>query len=75
MPSILTGPIFAFASRLRFPTLFLITVSLFVLDLIIPDFIPLVDEILLGLGALVVASWKKQQQEPREPIDVTPQRK
>lgn len=71
MANPLTGPIFAFASRLRFPTLFAVTLALFLLDVLIPDFIPLADELLLGLGALIIAHWKKTP-EPRPPIDVTP---
>jgi len=67
----LTAPIVAFASRLRFPTLFLVTAALFVLDVIIPDFIPLADELLLGLGALLLSSWKKDR-GPKPPIDVQP---
>ena len=55
------GAIVAFAGRLRFPTLFAITAALFVIDLVVPDVIPLADEILLGLGALVLARWKKQR--------------
>jgi hypothetical protein len=51
----------AYAGRLRFPTLFLITLSLFVIDLVVPDPIPFVDEILLGLGTLLFASWRKRR--------------
>ena len=69
MPSPLTAPLFAFAGKLRFPTLFLVTAGLFLLDLLIPDMIPLVDEILLGLGALLLSSWKRRSPPP---IDVRP---
>lgn len=55
----------AFASRLRFPWLFALTATLFVLDLIVPDAIPLVDELLLGLGTLLLGSWRKRRKEPR----------
>jgi hypothetical protein len=47
-----------FAAGLRFPNLLAITVTLFVLDLIIPDMIPFADEILLGLLSLLLASLK-----------------
>ncbi len=67
-------PIVAFLLRyaqgLRFPTLFLITVGAFVVDLIIPDAIPFGDEILLGMGALMLASLKKRvdtRKQPEEP--------
>jgi hypothetical protein len=42
-------------ARLRYPWLFVLTVVLFVADLAIPDVIPFVDEILLGLGAVILA--------------------
>lgn len=54
----------AFASRLRFPWLFALTAGLFLLDLVVPDAIPFVDELLLGLGALLLGSWKKRGQPP-----------
>lgn len=49
-----------FASTLRFPQLFLITLGLFVVDLLIPDVIPFADEILLGLVTLIAASLRKK---------------
>ena len=49
----------SFAAKLRFPQLFLFTGALFVLDLLIPDLIPLFDEILLGLITLLLGMWKK----------------
>jgi hypothetical protein len=67
----ITTPIFAFASRLRFPTLFLVTLGLFAIDLVVPDIVPFADEILLGLGALLVSMWKKHR-DPKPPIDVRP---
>jgi len=54
-----------FASKLRYPHLFLITASLFVLDLLIPDVIPFADEILLGLGTLLLAGLRGK----KEPSD------
>jgi hypothetical protein len=47
--------VLGYASRLRFPKLLLLTTVLFVVDLFIPDFIPFIDEILLGLAALMFA--------------------
>ena len=48
-----------FAGRLRYPTLFWVAAALFALDLAIPDAIPFADEILLGLGTLLLARLKK----------------
>jgi len=44
---------------LRFPQLFVLTFALFILDVLIPDLIPFIDEILLALASLLLASWKK----------------
>jgi hypothetical protein len=55
----LTGPFVGFASRLRFPTLFKITVALLLLSWLWPfDPIPFIDEIATALATLVLASWK-----------------
>jgi len=52
-----------YASTLRFPKLLAITAALFVIDLIFPDMVPFVDEILLGLISLLFASLKKRRGE------------
>ena len=49
-----------FASRLRFPQLFLLTAAVFFLDLIIPDVIPFADEVLLGLMTTMLGSVRKK---------------
>lgn len=61
-------PLLSWARNLRFPTLFKITASLFVLSVLIPDPLPFVDEILLGLGTLMLAKWKQRG----DVIDVSP---
>jgi len=76
MTSPLTGPFLAFAARLRFPTLFWITAGIFVVDLIVPDFIPFADEILLGLATLILSNLQRQPVPPpageRPVIDIEP---
>ncbi len=70
MPSPLLAPVIAFARRLRYPTLFKITAALFALTLLIPDPLPFIDEILLGLGTLLLATWKDRgKQDEREALD------
>jgi hypothetical protein len=49
-----------FAAGLRFPALFLLVASLFLLDLLVPDLVPFVDEILLALGTLLVGALRKR---------------
>ena len=72
MANPLLAPLFGFLGRLSYPRLFALTAGLFVLDLVIPDFIPFIDELLLGLGTLLLANWKKRK-EPgvpaKPPID------
>lgn len=51
-------PLLSWARKLRYPTLFKITGVLFMLSVLVPDPLPLVDEILLGLGTLLLANWK-----------------
>ncbi|MBL8298984.1 MAG: hypothetical protein JNN30_11650 [Rhodanobacteraceae bacterium] len=60
MRSLLLGPLLGFAERLRFPRLLLLTAVLFLVDLIVPDLIPFVDEILLALLTLLLSRWKKR---------------
>jgi len=50
-----------YASRLRFPRLLALTSILFLADLVVPDAIPFIDEILLGLGATLLAMLKKRR--------------
>jgi hypothetical protein len=59
------GGFLGWARRRRFPTLLIITGGLFVLDLIVPDLIPFLDEILLGLATLILARWKDRR--PQSP--------
>ena len=50
-----------YASRLRFPYLFLATAILFVGDLILPDLVPFADEILLGLLTALFGTWRRRR--------------
>ena len=47
------------ASRLKFPQLFAVLLSLFLFDLVFPDLVPFIDEILLGLGAALFGLWRE----------------
>ena len=51
----------SFMSTLRFPWLLLVTLILFLVNVFVPDVIPFVDEILLGLIALVLARIKRKK--------------
>ena len=69
-PSSLMTMFLAFANDLKFKNLFLIISALFVADLLVPDFIPLFDEIILGLLAIILANWKKERKLEKEEENV-----
>lgn len=52
-------PLLRWLGRLSYPRMFMATAFLFALSLLIPDPIPLVDELLLGLGTLLLARLKR----------------
>lgn len=60
----MTGPASQFVqktvSRLKFPQAFAIFVGLFIFDFLVPDFVPFIDEILLGLGAALFGIWREK---------------
>jgi len=59
----IAGVLLRWASGLRFPYLFLITALLFIFNLFVPDFVPVVDELIMGLVALTLASLRKKPAE------------
>ena len=64
MSSPLLLPLLEWARKLRYPTLFKITAALFAFSVLLPpglDPIPFLDEILLGLGTLLLANWKNRK--------------
>jgi hypothetical protein len=67
------------ASRMKFPQLFGVLMALFLFDLVFPDLIPFIDEILLGLGATLFGLWRERvgpdtTSGPAPPVkNVTPQ--
>jgi len=63
MRKLILGPLIAYLAGLRFPVLFGVAAVLFAVDLLLPDLIPCVDEILLGLGAALLGAWKKKRDE------------
>lgn len=61
MASPLVAPILGFLSRLSFPRLFMLAATLWAVDMVVPDFIPFIDELLLGIGTLLLASFRKRK--------------
>ena len=62
----LIGWFVARLTQLRFPVLFLISAGFFVVDLVVPDLIPVADEVLLGLSTALLASWRTRRVAARE---------
>ena len=56
----IAGMLVRWAARLRFPYLFALTAIVFVLDLFIPDVLPLADELIIGLVTVLLASLRKK---------------
>lgn len=67
MPNPILLPFMAWARKLRYPTLFKITAALFMVTLVLPDPIPFIDEILFGLGTLLLANWKRRKEPVIDP--------
>lgn len=65
MPKTVAQLVARYFSRLRFPRLFALTALLFIVDLVFPDAVPFIDELLLGLGATLLGSWKERRREKR----------
>ncbi len=61
------GWIVARLSRLRRPVLFAVVAVLFVLDIAVPDAIPFLDEILLGIGAALLSTWHRKPEPAPAP--------
>ncbi len=55
--------------NLRFPSLFVLFAVLTLADFIVPDVIPLADEIGLALLTLLLGFWKDRRHQPRQRTD------
>lgn len=61
-----------FLPRLRYPYLFLILGGLFLVDLVIPDPIPLIDEVMLAMLTFLAATLTTRKDDVPPPRDITP---
>ena len=71
MANPLLAPLMRFVSKLSYPRLFLLTATLFVIDTLVPDIVPFADEILLGLGPLLLANLRGRKSRDDD-IDAPP---
>ncbi len=68
----LTALVQRFLPRLKYPYLFLILGGLFLADLVVPDPVPVIDELLLAILTFVAASFRTRREETPPPRDITP---
>lgn len=61
-----------FLPGMKFPVLFVILAVLLGLDLILPDPVPMIDEVGLAILTLLVGSWRSRREPDLPPRDVTP---
>ncbi len=61
IPPILKALVERFAPRVKHPLLFLAVLALFVVDLLIPDLIPFIDELMLGLLTAFLGAWRARR--------------
>ncbi|TDK32978.1 DUF6116 family protein [Luteimonas terrae] len=66
MPNPLSAPLVAWLSRLSYPRLFMVSAVLFGVNLLIPDPILLVDEVLLGVATVMLAKRKRKRTPKRD---------
>lgn len=71
MTNPLLAPVLGWMGRLRHPQLFAIAAGLFVVDMLIPDVVPFIDELMLGLVTLLFGSWKNRR-KPATPESSAP---
>ena len=57
----LAGLVVRWASRLRFPWLFGLTMVVFVVNVFVPDALPFADEIVLGLFTVLLGSLRRKK--------------
>jgi len=69
-PAAARGPVSALVGvlvgRLKYPWVFALLVVLFVGDLLVPDPIPFVDELMLALLTFLVGSWRTRREVPSD---------
>jgi len=69
------GTVGVWLARRKFPTLLLFAGALLVIDLVLPDPIPLADELFLAVVTTILASWKKRRPVERWDPTMPPRKK
>lgn len=71
MANPLLAPVLLWLGRLRHPQLFIVTGILFLINVLIPDVLPFVDELLLATLTLWLGSRKRAKDAKESTIDAT----
>jgi hypothetical protein len=58
--------------RMKYPWVFMLLAAVFIVDTIVPDPIPFVDEIMLALLTFLLGTWRTREKGPTEVVDVDP---
>ena len=56
-------------SRLKFPKLLALVALLFLIDMVVPDFVPFIDEIILGLMTAILACLREKTPAKEEALN------
>jgi hypothetical protein len=72
MPTPVQQIVGSVVGRLKYPWVFALLGALFVGDLLIPDPIPFVDEIMLALLTFLVGTWRTRKTSSPEVVEVSP---
>lgn len=67
MKNPLMAPVLAWFGRLRHPQLFAAMAAIFLVDLVVPDLVPFVDELLLGMTTIFLGNWKRRRETAPPP--------
>jgi hypothetical protein len=57
--------------RLRYPWVFVLLGVLFAVDLVVPDPIPFIDEVILALLTFLVGSWRTRRKAAPPTVEVS----
>lgn len=60
-------------SRLKYPWLLALTVTALIVDVLVPDFVPFIDELTLAAMTALFAMWRERRQLPIKTVQATNQ--
>ena len=66
MANPILAPLLVWLGRLSYPKLFTLAAVLFAISVVVPDPLPFVDELLLGMGALLISRRKRKPAPPAD---------